>query len=65
MLYNVLPGPCSESFGIHVAAMASFPPSVLKEAKRKADQLEHVDEGEGEGADMTGKGVLSIDRHGS
>ena len=44
MLYSVQPGPCTESFGIHVAAMAGFPSVVLNEAKSKADQLENVDE---------------------
>jgi DNA mismatch repair protein MutS len=40
MLHQVLEGPCSESFGIPVAAMAGFPEKVIKEAKRKSDCLE-------------------------
>ena len=40
MLYNVLDGPCTESFGINVAEMAGFPPSVIGEAKRKIRDLE-------------------------
>jgi DNA mismatch repair protein MSH2 len=40
MLYTVEDGPCNESFGVHVAAMAQFPPRVIAEAKRKAIQLE-------------------------
>lgn len=40
MLHQVLDGPCSESFGIPVAAMAGFPQSVLNEAKRKSNCLE-------------------------
>jgi DNA mismatch repair protein MSH2 len=40
MLHQVLDGPCLESFGIPVAAMAGFPESVLIEAKRKFDCLE-------------------------
>jgi len=45
MLHNVMDGPCAESFGIHVAAMASFPDSVIREAKRKSDQLEDPEAG--------------------
>jgi DNA mismatch repair protein MutS len=40
MLHQVQDGPCSESFGIPVAAMAGFPDCVLKEAKRKSNCLE-------------------------
>lgn len=43
MLHNILDGPCLESFGIHVAAMAGFPADVIREAKRKSDELEDTD----------------------
>ena len=40
MLYTVQEGPCNESFGVHVAAMAQFPRRVIDQAKRKAQALE-------------------------
>jgi len=46
MLYRVQSGPCTQSFGVHVARTAGFPASVLQEAKRKADQLEQVGQDE-------------------
>ena len=40
MLYNVRPGPCDRSYGIHVAEVVGFPPEVLAEAKRKVQEFE-------------------------
>ncbi|RLN69070.1 hypothetical protein BBJ28_00006675 [Nothophytophthora sp. Chile5] len=40
MVYQVRDGPCMESFGVHVAAMAGFPASVLNCARRKSQELE-------------------------
>jgi DNA mismatch repair protein MSH2 len=41
MLYDIRDGPCLESFGIPVAAMAGFPGDVIAEAKRKITGKDH------------------------
>eukprot|EP01100_Stratorugosa_tubuloviscum_P013075 TRINITY_DN6412_c0_g1_i1.p1 TRINITY_DN6412_c0_g1~~TRINITY_DN6412_c0_g1_i1.p1 ORF type:complete len:914 (-),score=356.21 TRINITY_DN6412_c0_g1_i1:118-2859(-) len=43
MLYKLLPGSSNQSLGIHIAEMASFPPTVIQMAKRKAAELENLE----------------------
>eukprot|EP00796_Vickermania_ingenoplastis_P004167 gene4167-3008_t len=39
-LYTLEPGPCGQSYGLYVAALARMPPEVIHSARRKAAVLE-------------------------
>ena len=40
MQYVVRKGPCLNSYGVHIAAMAQFPDNVVKAARKKTGELE-------------------------
>ncbi|ELR24658.1 DNA mismatch repair protein msh2, putative [Acanthamoeba castellanii str. Neff] len=42
-LYQIRPGACDQSFGIHVAKMTNFPEEIVKVAEAKAAELESFD----------------------
>ena len=58
-LYEVCPGPCLESFGIQVASMANVPAAAVRDAKRKAEELENF----GLNKKRNAKNATSLDEH--
>jgi hypothetical protein len=47
LLYNIKQGPSDKSFGIHIAELAGFPPSVIEVAQQKVETLEKTAQSKG------------------
>eukprot|EP00116_Pleurobrachia_bachei_P001629 sb/3461891/ len=65
LLYKVQPGPCDQSFGVHVAKLANFPEHVVEMARVTAEDLDQFQfipavclDGEKHGEFVTATGVI-------
>lgn len=61
MTYRIVPGVCDQSFGIHVAEMARFPPTVVSIARIKTRELEGSGF-EGEAEEDVDQGIAYLTR---
>ncbi len=59
LLYNIKQGPSDKSFGIHIAELAGFPPSVIEVAQQKVETLEKTAQSKGVTSGVGQKRCLS------
>ena len=60
LLYQIKPGACDRSFGLHVAELAQFPANVIEFAKSKVKELEVWSSASVQGADLCDYVAMNI-----